>query len=46
MSQKKGNAMFPGQKQGTIRVLIKKGQKEGSVQLSFDLFEEELSKKD
>lgn len=32
---------FPGQKKGLIRVLIKRGQQEESVQLEFNLFGEE-----
>ncbi|NHM33511.1 hypothetical protein [Neobacillus terrae] len=35
---------FPGRNRGLITVVIKKGGQEGSVQLSFDLFEEHLLK--
>jgi hypothetical protein len=41
MAQQQGKTLFPGQKKGLIRVLIKGDQMEESVQLQFDLFEEE-----
>ncbi|WP_409291123.1 hypothetical protein [Peribacillus sp. SCS-37] len=36
---------FPGRNRGIITVLSKKGGQEGTVQLSFDLFEKNPSKK-
>ncbi len=45
MSQKKSNPTIPGRRSRNIRVLIKKGQEESSVQSSFDLFGEESTKR-
>ncbi|MGV2620745.1 UNVERIFIED_CONTAM: hypothetical protein N8J90_06140 [Halobacillus marinus] len=46
MSKKKDNAPFPGQENGVIRILIKRGQEEGAVQLRLELFDEESPKKE
>ena len=46
MSPQKDNPLFPGQERGIIRILIKRGQEEGSVQLRLDLFDEEPPKKE
>jgi hypothetical protein len=45
MEQKQVKKPFPGQKKGLIRVLIKKGQLEESVQLRIDLFVDEPESK-
>jgi len=41
MEQQQDKKPFPGQETGIIRVLIKRSEHEESVQLSFDLFDEE-----
>lgn len=40
MNRKVNKRDFPGQKTGIIRVLIKHGQREETIQVELDLFEE------
>ncbi|MCA1010378.1 hypothetical protein [Halobacillus halophilus] len=46
MPPQKDNTLFPGQERGIIRILIKKGQEEGAVQLRLNLFDEEPPEKE
>lgn len=41
MEQKQDKALFPGQKKGLIKVLIKRGHQEQFVQSHFHFFEDE-----
>lgn len=45
MEQKLGKPLFPGQEKGWIRILIKSGQQEDSVQLRFELFDDDPKSK-
>jgi hypothetical protein len=45
MEQKQDKPLFPGQKKGLIRIFIKNGQQEESVQLRFNLFDDEPESK-
>jgi hypothetical protein len=40
----KNNSLFPGQEKGIIRVFIQHKNKEQTVQLHFDFFNDELTK--
>lgn len=41
MKKKLSKQPFPGHKSGSIRVLVKRGQREESVQLELNLFNDE-----